>query len=562
MGLKPDHWIRKMALEHGMIEPFVDHQVRDGVISYGVSSYGYDIRIADEFKIFTNVYNTVVDPKCFDPRSMVDFRGEECIIPPNSFVLARTIEYFRIPRKVLTICLGKSSYARCFSGDTRVALADGTAPTLEDMARRHEDGEMFWGYSVGPHGRIIVSWLDAPRYIGRDTLLAVTLDSGAVIHCTSDHEFVTRDGRLEAAANLRPGDSLMPLYRHLWRGYEMVYQPLNGHAFPTHRLADEWNIRNGLYADEPGTHRHHVDRNRRNNMPWNLTRMPASEHIQLHNASAYGEDFDPEEHSRAIRSAFERLGQDPEWRARISQAQSEQAQRFWHDPAYTEIRAALIEQRLQSWTDERRARQSAALKTYYDDDAVRELRSQLSREAWARDDGTRRERQREIARGIRLRDEISADVVRAALDQAGSVRGAARLLNCDRAVFRRFPDLIAEFRGNRRESVNHKVQSIKELPGDHDVYCLTVPEAGNFALEAGVFVRNCGLIVNVTPFEPGWEGFVTLEISNTTPLPAKVYANEGIAQVLFFEADEECEVSYADKKGKYQGQQTIVLPKL
>lgn len=113
MGLKPDHWIRKMALEHGMIEPFVDHQVRDGVISYGVSSYGYDIRVADEFKIFTNVYNTVVDPKHFDPRSMVDFKGEVCIIPPNSFVLARTVEYFRIPRKVLTICLGKSSYARC-----------------------------------------------------------------------------------------------------------------------------------------------------------------------------------------------------------------------------------------------------------------------------------------------------------------------------------------------------------------------------------------------------------------------------------------------------------------
>jgi dCTP deaminase len=562
MGLKPDHWIRKMALEQRMIEPFVDHQVRDGVISYGVSSYGYDIRIADEFKIFTNVYNTVVDPKNFDPRSMVDFKGAECIIPPNSFVLARTIEYFRIPRKVLTICLGKSSYARCFRGDTRVALADGTAPTLEDMARRHEDGEVFWGYSVGPHGRIIVSWLDAPRYIGRDTLLAVTLDSGAVIHCTPDHEFVTRDGRLEAAANLRPGDSLMPLYRHLWRGYEMVYQPLNGHVFPTHRLADEWNVRNGLYADEPGTHRHHIDHNRRNNMPWNLRRMAASEHIRLHNASTYGEDFDPEEHSQAIRNAFERLGQDPAWRARMSQAQSERSQRFWHDSTYTEIRAALIEQRLQSWTDERRARQSAALKAYYDDDAIRELRSQLSREVWSRDDGTRRERQGEIARGLRLRDEITADVLRAALDQTGSLRGAARLLNCDRAVFHRFPDLIAEFRGKRQESVNHKIQSIKESPGDHDVYCLTVPEAGNFALEAGVFVRNCGLIVNVTPFEPSWQGFVTLEISNTTPLPAKVYANEGIAQVLFFEADEECEVSYADKKGKYQGQQTIVLPKL
>jgi dCTP deaminase len=113
MGLKPDHWIRKMAREEGMIEPFVDHQVRDGVISYGVSSYGYDIRVADEFKIFTNVFSAVVDPKNFDPKSMVDFRGEICTIPPNSFALARTVEYFRIPRGVLTICLGKSTYARC-----------------------------------------------------------------------------------------------------------------------------------------------------------------------------------------------------------------------------------------------------------------------------------------------------------------------------------------------------------------------------------------------------------------------------------------------------------------
>lgn len=113
MGIKPDHWIKKMALEHGMIEPFVESQVRQGVISYGVSSYGYDIRVADEFKIFTNVFSAVVDPKNFDPRSMIDFRGDICVIPPNSFVLARTVEYFRIPRSVLTVCVGKSTYARC-----------------------------------------------------------------------------------------------------------------------------------------------------------------------------------------------------------------------------------------------------------------------------------------------------------------------------------------------------------------------------------------------------------------------------------------------------------------
>ena len=113
MGLKPDHWIRKMAIEKRMIEPFTDSQVRDGVISYGVSSYGYDIRVADEFKVFTNVYSTIVDPKHFDTRSMIDYKGDVCTIPPNSFALARTIEYFRIPRQVLTICLGKSTYARC-----------------------------------------------------------------------------------------------------------------------------------------------------------------------------------------------------------------------------------------------------------------------------------------------------------------------------------------------------------------------------------------------------------------------------------------------------------------
>ena len=113
MSVQPDHWIRKMCREHGMIEPYEEKQVRQGVISYGVSSYGYDIRVADEFKIFTNVMSTVVDPKAVDPASMVDFKGPVCIVPPNSFALARTVEYFRIPRDVLTITMGKSTYARC-----------------------------------------------------------------------------------------------------------------------------------------------------------------------------------------------------------------------------------------------------------------------------------------------------------------------------------------------------------------------------------------------------------------------------------------------------------------
>lgn len=390
-----------MASEQGMIEPYIPGQVRESegggrVISYGTSSYGYDIRCADEFKIFTNINSAVVDPKNFDSSSFVNLKSDVCIIPPNSFALARTVEYFRIPRNVLTICLGKSTYARCFRADTRVALLDGSAPTLEEMALRAEQGELFWGYSIGQYGRVIAALLEAPRYIGRDSLLELTLDNGQQIHCTPDHEFVLRDGRMLPADELRPNDSLMPLYRHLARGYEMVYQPSNGHLYPTHRLADEWNLRNELDEDEPGTHWHHKDFDRLNNLPWNI-------------------------------AAFGGKGESA-------------------------------------------TRESAAV-------------------------------------------------------------------------------------------YNHKIQRIREIKGDHDVYCLTVPEAGNFALAAGVFVSNCGIIVNVTPLEPEWEGHVTLEFSNTTPLPAKVYANEGVAQILFLESDEVCESSYKDRGGKYQGQRGVTLPK-
>lgn len=420
MTIKSDRWIKRMVHEHAMIEPFEPSQIRmdgdDRIISYGVSSYGYDVRCADKFKIFTNINTSIVDPKRFDEKSFVDFEGDCCIIPPNSFALASTVEYFRVPENVLVLCVGKSTYARCFSGDTRVALVDGTSVTLEEMARRHEDGEIFRGYSIGPQGRLIVTMLDAPRFVGRDSLVEVELDNGETIHATPDHLFLKRDGRMAEAGSLRAGDCLMPLYRDVARGYEMVYQPLNGHLYPTHRLADEWNLRHDVYEDAPDTHRHHIDFDRRNNRPTNIS---------------------------------------------------------------------------------------------------------------------------------------------------GSIRGAARLLDCDRSVFRRFPEVLAEFRGRSGKGAyrNHRVAAVRELPGDHDVYCLTVPEAGNFALEAGVFVRNCGVIVNVTPLEPGWEGQVTLEFSNTTPLPARIYANEGVAQMLFFESDEECETSYRDRAGKYMSQRGVTLPK-
>jgi deoxycytidine triphosphate deaminase len=462
MSIKSDKWIRRMAESHRMIDPFEPNQVKRNdsgpIVSYGTSSYGYDIRCSDEFKIFTNINSTIVDPKNFDAKSFVDFKGDVCIIPPNSFALARTVEYFRIPRNVLSICLGKSTYARCFRGDQRVALVDGTSVAFEDMARRADQGEDFWGYSLGEFGRIHVTKLEAPRLVGRDALIEIALDSGEPIRCTSDHVFIRRDGTTAPAGDLRPGDSLMPLYRELFRGYEMVYQPINRHYTPTHRLADEWNLHHGVYTDRGGERRHHLDHDRRNNRPWNITRMAAAEHIRHHDRENFGAEFDPAEHGAAIREGFRRLTRDPAWRERFAAAQQARAQAFWRDPGYADVRSAVI---------------------------------------------------------------------------------AGRSNPCR----------------------NHKIEKIRDLPGDHDVYCLTVPEAGNFALESGVFVSNCGIIVNVTPFEPEWEGFVTLEFSNTTPLPAKIYANEGVAQVLFFEADEVCETSYKDRGGKYQSQQGVTLPK-
>src|SRR6266568_3554265 len=414
MSIKSDKWIRRMAAERRMIEPFEPGQVKEvngqRIVSYGTSSYGYDIRCSNEFKLFTNINSTIVDPKNFDDKSFVDIRGDYCIIPPNSFALARTVEYFRVPRNVLVVCLGKSTYARCFRGDTRVALVDGTFATLEEMTRRADSGELFWGYGVGENGRVIVSLLDAPRYVGRDCLLEVELDNGEIIRATPDHDFMLRDGRMLQAASLVPGQSLMPLYRELARGYETIYQPLNGHLIPTHRLADEWNLRGGIYPDTPGTHRHHIDFDRRNNRPVNIERMPASDHIRLHNEDSYGADFDRQEHGAAISEALSRLAVDPAWRGRFAAAQR------------------------------RRARVSAA--------------------AWARDDGTRRRMQAELAHGIRLRREIDAAEVRAALDQSGSLRGAARLLGCDRSVFRRFPDVISQFRGSP-PGRNHKVVSVR-----------------------------------------------------------------------------------------------------
>jgi hypothetical protein len=216
------------------------------------------------------------------------------------------------------------------------------------------------------------------------------LDDGSIIDCTADHEFLRHGGGYTAAADLRKGDGLVPLYRKVWQGRESVWLPQAGMWLPTHWLADMWNVRHGVYAELANAHRHHND-------------------------LYYREGFDSE--------------------------------------AYA---------------------------------------------------------------------------------------GAA--------------------------PKNHKIVGIRRLPGRHSVWCLTSVDSGNFALTSGVVAKNCGLIVNVTPIEAGWRGKITVEISNSSPIPAKVYAGEGIMQLVFFRGMSPCEKSYADKRsgqpGKYQSQIGLTLPKV
>jgi len=173
---------------------------------------------------------------------------------------------------------------------------------------------------------------------------------------------------------------------------------------------------------------------------------------------------------------------------------------------------------------------------------------------WAKSDA--RTNQAEVARLNFSRKDITAESVTKALLEAGSKRGASRILNADRSVFKRFPDVIDQFEKGTLCS-NHKVMSVKSVEGTHPTYCLTAPETGNFALSAGVFVNNCGIIANATPAEAGWHGYLTLEFSNSSKADCRIYANEGVVQLLFMEG-EPCDTTYADRRGKYQAQEPQV----
>ena len=437
----------QQILEMGFIKPMaqgVFGKPIPGVISYGPTSYGYDARISKEnIKVFSPINAKEIDPKNFDPYTLVTptFYMETNIknpqlshtyfhIPPHGFALCETLEEFHIPREYVCLVVGKSTYARCFSGDTKVKLVDGTSPTLKEMSDDYLlSGKSFYGFGFDTNkNKYVAQKLVAPRKIGKEKVLIINLDNNKEIKCTPDHIFYLRSGKTKRADQLKNGDSLLPLYTGLAQGYERVWDPFNRKFLPVSHMVDSMLVRNGkLPIREKNCHIHH---------------------------------------------------------------------------------------------------------------------------------------KAEVIRNLNLHSDITEETLTQALLESGTVRGASKLLKVDRSAFRRFPKIMKAFKEKTLQN-NHKILTISTISQkEEDVYCLTATETGNFALDAGVIVSNCGLIVNVTPGEPEWIGKWTVELSNTTSLPIRVYLDEGIMQCLFFRGERTCKVSYADKKGKYQNQSGMTPPKV
>jgi deoxycytidine triphosphate deaminase len=519
MGLKPDHWICKMAHEHRMIEPFEDKQVREGVISYGVSSYGYDVRVADEFKIFTNVFSATVDPKNFDTKSMVDFIGDVCVVPPNSFALARTVEYFRIPRKVLTICLGKSTYARCgiivnvtpfepcFADDTEILTRHGWR-----LVRDVQVSDQVLG--MGKDG--IAEWQpveNKQEYFYEGNLIHFGGKS-VDLFVTPEHKLLVRK-RIMERKNTKgrypdwftmPAGELRGKYNYEmmrsvhWMGKDVGDQVAFGEKhYPTDAFLEFL----GLYIGDGSSYI---------NKGGYLIKIAAFK-------------------KREVKVTTDVLG-----RLGVRYNRTDTGFQFFSKELYQVVNPL------------------GHAHEKYIPDWVKELPpAQLERLLFGlmNSDGNN-ETETYTTTSNRLADDVQEVMFKA---------GYTAIVRCAK------PEAHRNYKGHVIKS-NHPVYKVrlgrshltpkihprieKEIPYEGMVYDVTVPGHLIFVRRNGkpVWSGNC------------WEGFVTLEISNTTPLPAKIYANEGLAQVLFFEADEECETSYADKKGKYQKQQSIVLPKL
>jgi len=599
MSIKSDKWIRRMAEAHGMIEPFESGQVRevDGqrIVSYGTSSYGYDIRASDEFKIFTNINSTIVDPKAFDPKSFVDFKGPVCIIPPNSFALARTVEYFRIPRNVLTVCLGK-----CLVADTRLVDADtGAYLPITDFK---------WGMKT----LALKDWRLRPSAVsafisnGVKPVFELKTKAGLRIKATANHPFRQLHGWTELE-NLKAGDRIaiarqVPVFGKTaipdWEASLLGLMisegccnvpgssPLFTNADPV--LVDL--LKRCVAESGMGAVTHNgqlgyrlVNHVGRGGIPESNRAHAWLKRLGLNNGSA--DKFVPQciftAPEATVRLFLQALfaGDGGLYRSEtgVYLEYYSKSRRLVEDVHHLLLRfgvfALLREKKTRIGTTAHSllmtdAEQIGRFSEYIGFVPGSEKQVRLEEEIlpWMR--------QQYVSR----RSNFDTLPKEAWGMLATAVRGAGTSLNklgihptntqsVPSTAARRVAEATSDVALSPLPDgpIWDVVMSI-EPAGEEEVFDITVPGPHNF-LANGIVVHNstyarCGIIVNVTPFEPEWEGYVTLEFSNTTPLPAKIYANEGVAQVIFFESDEVCETSYRDRGGKYQGQKGVTLPKI
>jgi deoxycytidine triphosphate deaminase len=598
MSIKSDNWIRRMARDHKMIEPFAEQQVRQAnghkIVSYGTSSYGYDVRCANEFKIFTNINSSIVDPKNFDEKSFVDFGGDVCIIPPNSFALARTVEYFRIPRSVLTICLGK-----CVTADTRVVDAESGALVPITQMRFGKSTLGMDGWSLRP------AKVSAFVPQGRKPVFELRTRAGLRVRATSNHPFRMLQGWVPLR-DLKPGDRIavarsIPVFGKTpipdWEASLLGLMISEGQCHtpghsPTFTSADPVLVellKDSVAASGLGTVTFKgafgyrlVNRQGRGGIP---ERNRAHEWLKSYALDVGAADkFVPQAiftaPQRSVRLFLQALfGGDGglyHTSGGVYLEYYSKSRRLVEDVHHLLLRFgvfSLIREKTTAIgtracsiqvTDkdqvERFATEIGFVARCVKQQRLEEkilplIRAQprrksnfdsLPRDAWELMTTSARHS------GVSF-NSLGIHVVRA---QSVSYAAASAL-----AAATHNEELVPLVEDGPLWDC---VESI-EAAGEEEVYDISVPGirnfvANDFIVHNSTYAR-CGIIVNVTPLEPEWEGHVTLEFSNTTTLPAKIYANEGVAQMLFFESDEVCATSYKDRGGKYQGQQGVTLPK-
>lgn len=599
MSIKSDRWIRRMAAQHAMIDPFEPGQVRelDGrrIVSYGTSSYGYDIRCSNEFKIFTNINSTIVDPKQFDAGSFVDFTGNVCIIPPNSFALARTVERFRVPRNVLVLCLGK-----CVTGDTRVVDAGtGAYVPIADMASRTRTVAMD-GWRM--RSALVAAWM--PQ--GRKPVFELRTRSGLRLRATANHPLRQLHG-WTPLGELRVGDRIavarevpvfgstpMPDWEASLLGLMIAEgqcsTPGQSPSFTSsdpvlvallERCVDAGGL--GIVAPRPNYGYRIVNHRGRGGIPERNRTAIWLKRYAL-NVGAEGK-FVPQAVFTAPRPAVRLFlqalfsGDGGVYRSGESLFLEyySKSRRLVEDVHHLLLRFGIVSvirdkitsigtpaSRIQITDREQIARFAQFIG--FCPGSIKQLR--LEHELLPAIS----------EQPVRLRSNFDTFPPEAWPMLTLAAAGAGTSLSRLGVSVRRKQSLgRAAMRSVNAVCTSAGLRDLLEGPlwdvvasispaGEEEVYDLTVPGLENFVAN-DLIVHNstyarCGIIVNVTPLEPEWEGYVTLEFSNTTPLPAKIYANEGVAQVIFFESDEVCETSYKDRGGKYQDQQGVTLPKI